>query len=63
MSLLDWLERTFREQAATHPETRTLPECLETMFSAKYTGLTIVHWHEGRIKTIQIPNPITVRVK
>lgn len=44
-------------------QTVALPDVLDALYATRYTGLSLVHWHEGKIKTIQIPNPVTVKVR
>lgn len=48
--------------SAAGMNTHSLPDVLEMLYATKYTGPSIVHFHEGRIRIVEIPNPIKVKV-
>ncbi len=44
------------------PQVVTFPDALETLHAARYTGQVLLHWHEGRVTNIDVPNPVRVKV-
>lgn len=64
MSLADLFDRLAREQAvaAASVPTVTIAEALEQIHAAKFTGASLVHWHEGRIRTIEPLRPARIVV-
>lgn len=63
--LFTLLDAIIREQAVApmqKPQVVTFPDALETLHAARYTGQVLLHWHEGRVTNIDVPNPVRVKV-